>query len=310
MLNERTQAKIGIINTDKKKIAAALLEVIAPENLPPQYGGTCTRDLGESEEEADLRAFVASITPSSDHELRGHDRADEGHAQVEVDLGRPVGSVGSAPDQAVPIARNNGMPESSTTFGGVKASSPQIGEVLSKNSTGQASPGAARRVVGRVGGALGWAGRKLAARRRPNVAHLGDENGFEYDAVQQRWVLRRDAVNTKGSGGGGASGTASRDGVRGVGQERTHLASLRPDREGSVGSSTSEEMTVLAIQVCALPVGREFVLTKSFAQVSDLEQVPQSRPRVVKVLTGHNHLWFLIRLCSYKLNYSRLVYMV
>lgn len=64
MLNERMKAKIGIISGDQSKIAAALLEVISPENLPVRYGGTCPLDLGESEEEQALRAYVESITPS------------------------------------------------------------------------------------------------------------------------------------------------------------------------------------------------------------------------------------------------------
>lgn len=58
------KAKISIVDCDKTRVTAALLELIAPENLPKRYGGTCPLDMGESEEEVGLREYVASITPS------------------------------------------------------------------------------------------------------------------------------------------------------------------------------------------------------------------------------------------------------
>lgn len=64
ILNDRMKAKISIVDCDKKRVTAALLELIAPENLPKRYGGTCPLDMGESEEEVGMREYVASVTPS------------------------------------------------------------------------------------------------------------------------------------------------------------------------------------------------------------------------------------------------------
>lgn len=266
MLNERTQAKIGIINTDKKKIAEALLECIAAEDLPPQYGGTCPLELGQSEEEVQLRAYVCSITPS----LAPRDDDDE-DAEVEVYLhttpvnanvpgskGRAAGTVG-AERSDVPDVQVHGQPVNECSHG-------------SDDGNG---PGTARRVVGTVTGALGWAGRKLAWRRSP-VAHLGDENGFEYDADQQRWVLRKDVTDGRAeqtgggdrkdiSGGrGGGKGGDERRGGRG------QLSLSRPERKRSVGSSTSEEMTVLAIQVGVLVGFRCFFVLQNRVRIGNL----------------------------------------
>ena len=58
------QEKITIVGSDSKKIAAALLDCIPPENVPPQYGGSCPVALEQSEEEANLRAHVASVNAS------------------------------------------------------------------------------------------------------------------------------------------------------------------------------------------------------------------------------------------------------
>ena len=79
---------------------------------------------------------------------------------------------------------------------------------------------------------MGWAGSKLAWRRVP-VAHLGDENRFEYGDVQQCWVLR-DEASARGRSGGDRKAKA-KAGMSGIAGEK--------------GRISSEEMTVLAIQV-------------------------------------------------------------
>lgn len=274
MLNERTQAKIGIINTDKKKIAEALLECIAPENLPRQYGGTCPLDLGESEQEVDLRAYVSSITPSLAPLPTHHDDNDDDDdaldLEVEVDLhAAPAvaagsradgGPVGAAEDRA-----GDGISSASPPHGGGDAR----GEEDRKSGERISRPGAARRALGTVTGALTWAGGKFSWQRSP-IAHLGDENGFEYDPDLQRWVLRdgkekgaAGGRRTSGGGGGDRSGSARAsgggDGRKERGGSRGHpSSSRRPVRSGSMGSSTSEEMTVLAIQVCWCVLFRRF----------------------------------------------------
>lgn len=257
MLNERTQAKIGIINTDSKKIAAALLECIAPENLPPQYGGTCPLDLGESEEEADLRAYVARINGGPSSVRTGFGVAGEDEGEIEVDLRAKGSSVGGAAARVggAAITRDTGL-KSLRGHGG-KPRREDNGDVVEIDSA-TTRAGAARRAFGSVRGALGWAGGKLAWRRSP-VAHLGDENGFEYDAEQHRWVLRDSAAGGGGGAGrghGGASGGAGRNEVvspnggdgKDAGERGRQLTDSRLERDRSV---SSEEMTVLAIQVCA-----------------------------------------------------------
>ncbi|CAM9171543.1 unnamed protein product [Ectocarpus sp. 6 AP-2014] len=264
MLNERTQAKIGIINTDAKKIAAALLECIAPENLPRQYGGTCPLDLGESEEELDLRTYVASIAtaaaagpgshagpppppPSGLEALRSNEEEEE---EVEVDFrarSEPTARAGGVGP------RNNGLPAAAaagtvTKGRGLAESGVLGGAGAGLEETGGGGlvaagrpPGAARRVLGSVRGALGWAGGKLAW-RRSTVAHLGQENGFQYDSEQHRWVLRDDMAG----GSGGKAGAVEGGGASEGGGERAgQTTSTRRERGASV---SSEDMTVLAIQ--------------------------------------------------------------
>eukprot|EP00903_Cladosiphon_okamuranus_P008970 g8582.t1 len=280
MLNERTQAKIGIINTDTKKIAAALLEYIAPENLPRQYGGTCPLDLGESEEEADLRAYVESLAGSSSNGTAPASRPvemdeDDLDEEVEVDLRAATArsslqTAAKTAARAAAAAGEGSRPRGSPAGGaaaragaGAKARESQsqaAGQGDGREENGGASesgagPGAARRVIGSVRGALGWAGGKLAWRRSA-VAHLGDENGFVYDTEQHRWVLRGEAGGGVGGGraggkagaGGGAGGfeavRASDEGADNV-DRRRQSRPVRVERNRSV---SSEEMTVLAIQ--------------------------------------------------------------
>ncbi|CAN0225643.1 unnamed protein product [Ectocarpus sp. 12 AP-2014] len=265
MLNERTQAKIGIINTDSKKIAAALLECIAPENLPRQYGGTCPLDLGESEEETDLRAYVASIdtaaaagpgshagapppTPPSGLEaLRSNEEEEE---EVEVDFrarSEPTTRAGGVGP------RNNGLPPAAAAGAVTKGRGLAESDVLGGAGAGLKEPGdgglvaagrpsgAARRVLGSVRGALGWAGGKLAW-RRSTVAHLGQENGFQYDSEQHRWVLQDEMAG----GSGGKAGAVEGGGASERGGERVgQTTSTRRERGASI---SSEDMTVLAIQ--------------------------------------------------------------
>lgn len=275
MLNERTQAKIGIINADAKKIAAVLLECIAPENLPRQYGGTCPLDLGESEEETDLRAYVASIAaaataagpgshagappppPSGLEALRSNEEEEE---EVEVDFRARSESTARAGGVG---PRNNGLPAAAADAV-TKGRGPAESGVLGGGGAGLEEPGdgglvaagrppgAARRVLGSVRGALGWAGGKLAW-RRSTVAHLGQENGFQYDSEQHRWVLRDEMAGGSGGKAGAVEGRgASERGGERVGQ----TTSTRRERGASV---SSEDMTVLAIQVgvgCGADSGR------------------------------------------------------
>lgn len=244
MLNERTQAKIGIINTDTKKIAAALLECIAPENLPQQYGGTCPLDLGESEEEADLRAYVASLGGSCSNgtaPASGLAQDDDEEEEVVVDI------------RAAPRSTETAAKAAAAARAGATARESRSKAAAHGDGREESGPGPARRVVGSVRGALGWAGGKLAWRRSP-VAHLGDDNGFEYDAEQHRWVLRGEAG---GGGGGGKAGAGGDGGAMGTvsasGDERgdkgDHGRQFRPVRVERNRSVSSEEMTVLAIQV-------------------------------------------------------------
>ena len=252
MLNERTQAKIGIINTDKKKIAEALLECIAPEDLPREYGGTCRLDLGESEEEVNLRAYVASITPSLPPPP--HDD-DDSQQDLEVEVNLHAAGAGSDADEGAGVGANRAGDN-------VSLASPSHGDTPEgdegRGSDERNTPGAARRALGTVKGALSWAGGKFSWRRSP-VAHLGDENGFEYNPDLQRWVLRdgkqKGATGGRRASGGDPSGATRSSGGGEVRRERGGSrghpsSSRRPVRSGSMGSSTSEEMTVLAIQVC------------------------------------------------------------
>lgn len=288
MLNERTQAKIAIINNDKARIAAALLDCIAPENLPARYGGTCPLELGDSEEERELRAYVASITPSlsaggdnggGDGNSVGQTEEDE----VEVDLrnefdfppsnrnlprGVEAVSVADSRHRQQPKVQGIGSTvaarsyvESGHSGRGVVHGESQgdlIGSEDGDSSVPPSSPqrSAARRVVGKVGGLLGWAGGKLAWRRAPAppVAHLGEENAFVYDKDLQQWILRRDAgMTNEARGGDGDAKGSGMSGSRGVntGRSAGQVSAPRPgrSREDSMKSNTSEDMTVLAIQV-------------------------------------------------------------
>lgn len=232
MLDERTQSKICIVNTDKTKIAAALLDTIASEDLPRQYGGTCDVGLGESEEERGLRSHVARITPSLSHLADDAGNADPrlGEGQGKGLLsGDEVAGRGSAGG----VTANGGSRESQggDARGDVAASSP-----------GAKKSGAARRVVGRVAGAVRWVGGKIS-RRRSRVAHLGDDNAFVYDETQQRWVLGRGARGGSSDSLPGVNDTGKRNGRRGG------RMSSRTRHNGSLASNSSEDMTVLAIQV-------------------------------------------------------------
>lgn len=262
MLNERTQAKIGIINADKAKISAALLECIPSENLPKQYGGTCPLDLGESEEEKDLRAYVASITPS----LSGGDVIEEGD-QVEVDLLKDFVVPGIGPrakegGEAVDSWQKSGVHLTANDSAVVQPSLGNIddGRMVqggngstfsgSGDGVGVSMPAqqrsATRRVLKKVGGALGWAGDKLAWRRStgPSVAHLGEENAFVYDVDLQQWILK-ERNRTSANGARGRMEGSGAD--NSTGQVKPSRAPR--GRGESMGSNTSEEMTVLAIQV-------------------------------------------------------------
>lgn len=245
MLHERTQKKITIISSDRKKIAAALLESISPENLPPQYGGTCSVKLGESQEEANLRAYVASITPSSEpRQIKKEDR------EVEVDL--HAKGVEALADSDVP---GEGDPDGVTVGDGYE----------------DGSNAASNRVLNRMRGAFRWAGAKLSWRRVP-VAHLGEENGYKYDADQQRWILRGEVGRVGGGGarggarGGGGSRKAKAKARTGAGVNKERASVLNVERSGSsTGSSSSEEMTVLAIQVGTYNAPRDcLILTRHF----------------------------------------------
>lgn len=230
MLHERTQKKITIISSDRKKIAAALLESISPENLPPQYGGTCTVKLGESQEEENLRAYVASITPSSEpRQMQEEDR------EVEIDLHA----------RGVEARAEGDVPGEGDSDGGTDEDGDEDGSNAASNG-----------VFSKMGGAFRWAGAKLSWRRVP-VAHLGEENGYEYDADHQRWILREDVDGVGGGGGGGSRGgngggnrKAKAKARTSAGVKKERVPVLNVERSGSsTGSSSSEEMTVLAIQV-------------------------------------------------------------
>lgn len=238
MLNERTQAKISIVGADKAKVKAALLEAIAPEDLPQQYGGTCDSDLGESEEERGLREYVARVTPSL--------RLDDNDEEVKVNL--HTGDVELSPRESVP--------KLGTTT--TAKTAPEMVEEFSKESLekdrivskmGEQESSVTRNVFSQVAGAVGWASGKLSW-RRPNVAHLGDENAFVYDEKQQRWVLGD--VTSMGSEHRKSIGAESLLADGGADENRRRderFRSQRP-RKNSIGSNSSEEMTVLAIQVC------------------------------------------------------------
>lgn len=227
MLHERTQKKITIVSSDRKKIAAALLESISPENLPSQYGGTCAVKLGESQEEENLRAYVASITPSSEpRQMKEEDQ------EVEIDL--HAKGVETRVEGDVP---GEGDPDGGTD----------------EDDDEDRSNATSNRMFNKMGGAFRWAGAKLSWRRVP-VAHLGEENGYEYDADQQRWILREEVDGVggggarSGNGGGNRKAKAKARTIAGVEKERASV--LNVERSGSsTGSSSSEEMTVLAIQV-------------------------------------------------------------
>lgn len=255
MLNERTQAKIGIINTDKAKIAKALLECIPPENLPTQYGGTCPLELGDSEEERDLRAYVASITPNNCDQQQ----EEEKEVEVEVQLRNTFGN-GSRSDGDREGGFSERKPEAvgrSPAGGPREPSRRSSGRSSADDDTDRAPPpGAARRVLDKVGGAIGRAGGVIFNWRRspaPRVAHLGEENAFVYDTDLQRWVLKDEAGGGRGSGRrrrrDGSDVYGDGGSLGGPSGPRGEPSVARRGREDSTGSSTSEEMTVLAIQV-------------------------------------------------------------
>ncbi|CAM9899904.1 unnamed protein product, partial [Discosporangium mesarthrocarpum] len=264
LVNERTQAKVNILSANRERLTAALLEVIAPEDLPREYGGSCPLGLGESEEEDALRAFVACI-PS------GPQSSGLASGGLATGRGAPHNSGGSWGSQGTPAA-------SATTASRVKvegqgdsdSDGDEVVEVdLYTSAVGHKSEsvlggrrggggchcgqgrnteaghgGRGRRVLGRIGGALGWAGGALRAIRGHTapVAYLGEENGFEYDLQQQRWVLRsavdgarhlsaEEKGNVEGKGSGEAGG------------------GLRSQEEHGQDSVNSEDLMVLAIQV-------------------------------------------------------------
>lgn len=227
MLNERTQAKIAIVSADEAKIAAALLEVIDAKNLPRQYGGSCEVELGESEEERGLREYVERIVSSRAPEEDG--------GEAEVDL-RPQGGIGGAGLERSP--------------GGGSGFDGKIDDRAGVGSDD--TDGIARRALSRVAGAVEWA-RGRFQWRRSQIAHLGDENAFVYDDAQQRWVLGGENGNScrgRRSGTGGTPSTASRGEAKRT-SRKDRGASFGRNRGDSIGSDTSEEMTILAIQVRA-----------------------------------------------------------
>lgn len=56
LLSESTKAKIAIVPASQT--AFEMLQVVAPENLPVAYGGTCSTPLGQSPSEQQLREYV------------------------------------------------------------------------------------------------------------------------------------------------------------------------------------------------------------------------------------------------------------
>lgn len=267
MLNERTQQKISIISTDKMKITEALLECIPSENLPPQYGGTCPLDLGESEEEKGLRSYVASITPSLGPR-NGATNIDGNDGEVEINFHNSSGSGIVAPG---PKSSNGAVVAAGVPINRYATETPAHGDKIfpeGEDSEVGNRRGAARRVLGKVRGALGWAGGKLSWRRSP-IAHLGDENGFVYDADQHRWVLRQEVGSEEVGREAGdddrkteARKSSSILGGGDRGGEQEHSSS--PERRGRQGSSTSEEMTVLAIQVGEMPGASDSPVTSAY----------------------------------------------
>lgn len=227
MLNERTQAKIAIISADEAKIAAALLEVIDAENLPRQYGGSCEVELGESEEERGLREYVETIASS------GVPEEDGGEAEVDL---RPQGSIGGTVLERSP-AGDDGLDGKIDDRAGVGS---------------EGTDGIARRALSRVSGTVEWA-RGRFWWRRSQIAHLGDENAFVYDDAQQRWVLGGENDNScrgRRSGTGGTSSPPSGGEAKRT-SRKDRGASFGRNRGDSIVSDTSEEMTILAIQVRA-----------------------------------------------------------
>mmetsp|Transcript_14346 Transcript_14346/g.21260 ORF Transcript_14346/g.21260 Transcript_14346/m.21260 type:complete len:785 (+) Transcript_14346:256-2610(+) len=56
LLNESTRSKINFV--PNSQIAAEMIQVIPPENLPAQYGGSCSVPLGEAPAEQCLQSYV------------------------------------------------------------------------------------------------------------------------------------------------------------------------------------------------------------------------------------------------------------
>ncbi|CAM9272803.1 unnamed protein product [Choristocarpus tenellus] len=334
LLNERTQDKVTILGGDREKIAATLLERIAPENLPREYGGSCDLSLGESEEEECLHAYVAKLSRESPalgiEELRGKGPGDvasdgvrgdgilpggssrrmesswEDGEEVEVDLhvGR-MGDMEGGQSWSVELSEEKGSSGrskskrlgmgggsddqsgwarsfwwGSTNNSGTQPSSPLGGEArgrgegrcggLNQGGAGGGEEGEGRGSAGMrgsrvgglgggIGGAVRWAGGALGSfhSRPPRVAHLGQENKFEYDMGLQRWVLRGDevtrlrALEEKDLPTSCSENQRDEGLVEGGDQELGAQENWqRLERQDSVNS---EDLTVLAIQVRRAP---------------------------------------------------------
>lgn len=287
MLNERMKAKIGIFNNDKAKIAAALLEAIPAENLPTRYGGTCPLDLGESEEEQNLRAYVASITPSLAETTRrsgdcagGKDEAEEqasavnlgNHALASINGSGSTGG-GGVVSQRGPggvvqetakdstgarrrrrSANKNGdgrmvQEENGRTFSRRGGCGRSGGDNNSRPSSPQRS--AVRRVMGKIGGVLSCTGSGASTSATSSVAHLRDENAVAYDPDLQRWVVKEEAETSGREAGGGRTRSHGRSWrrwwSRRKGRHRATIETESSARGSTLGSNVSEEKMVAVV---------------------------------------------------------------
>lgn len=66
MIDAKVRSQMMLLGkNDKEKMKAALLEWVDEDQLPVQYGGTCTLEMGDSVFETEMREYVAKLNSSS-----------------------------------------------------------------------------------------------------------------------------------------------------------------------------------------------------------------------------------------------------
>mmetsp|Transcript_8281 Transcript_8281/g.10893 ORF Transcript_8281/g.10893 Transcript_8281/m.10893 type:complete len:950 (+) Transcript_8281:99-2948(+) len=202
LLHENTQRKISICGRDYSE----LHDYIGKENMPTQYGGTCTDSFYSSELEKPMHDYVRRKNEESPLDLYVPERREFGGKQPQSpeyaeSNSSPTGSfVSLPPDIGMSASEASGFhstveieEEEGDEWDTVYKDRPSL-----QNTSSPLKPQKAQRGISMEsatssegGGMLGFVRKiPLFGRKNPPVAHLGVEKStFYYDAEKRRWVL-------------------------------------------------------------------------------------------------------------------------